>query len=109
MVVCIIAIFLAGDRRELKELEDKIIDEEISPDDIAGLEMVKEEQVIDSTTPEQPRKRTAKWEPLERIDSEEEYHSTPKRPLSSGTAGIVNKIKMMGKNSINVKVACNGE
>ena len=54
-----------GNRCELKELEDKIIVGEMLPDDIAGLEFIKEE-IIDSTTPERPwpQKRTAMWESL---------------------------------------------
>ena len=49
-----IASFISGDRSDLKDLEDRIVDGELQPDDIAGLELVKQEESINSTTPKRP-------------------------------------------------------
>ena len=49
----LMTIFLAtDDRRSLKELEDQIVNGELSPDDVTDSVQLEEEEVIDSTTPE---------------------------------------------------------
>ena len=41
-----------ADRRMLKDLEDKIVTAEISPDDVTDAVAIEDEEIIDSTTPE---------------------------------------------------------
>ena len=45
------------DRRLIKELEDRIVNGEISPDDVTAAEAEVEEEIVDSTTPEKVKVR----------------------------------------------------
>jgi hypothetical protein len=47
---------MSKDRQKLKELEDKIVMDEIQPDNVAAAEFEEEEKAVHSTTPEKPQR-----------------------------------------------------